>query len=749
MSLPPSSSDAGSQPNERQASSAFWLLHEKIRRWIWEQRWEELRDIQERAISVVLEKDSDLIISAATARGKTEAAFLPVCSALVNNMGSSVRALYIGPLKALINDQFERLERLCGNLDIPVHRWHGDVDAGRKKRVLTNPSGVLLITPESLEALFVLHGTKLRVVFRDLAFVVVDELHSFIGNERGRQLQTLLHRLEFVLRRRVRRIALSATLGDMERAAVFLRPRDSRPTEIIVPPGGDQEIKLQIRGYVPKRADESQGEADGTSEDREAVGDRLVIAEHLLEVLRGSDNLIFCNSRQDVEVYADLLRRLCERSRVPNEFFPHHGSIAKEIREEVEARLKDKSFPLNVVCTTTLELGIDIGSVVSIAQVGVPFSVASTRQRLGRSGRRGDPAILRIYIQERELRPDSPLQDALRPQVVQAVAMVRLLIEKWYEPPRLGALHLSTLVQQVLSMLAQYGGVRAQELWRCLCATGPFAEVDQHAFQGFLRSLASHELVTQSSDGTLLLGLAGERLVNHYSFYAAFSTPEEFRLVAEGKLIGSLPIAYPLTEGSFLIFAGRRWQVISVDEERKIIELTAAAGGRAPFFVGAGGAVEDRVREEMFRVYVSTDMPAFLDARGRSLLAEGRKQFLELRLAERSVLGHGSHTLLFAWKGDRILNTLLVQLRAAGFEVSRDGLALTISRKTPAEVLERLKALADCGPADPLALAATITNKVAEKHDRFLNDDLLNADYASRHLDSQGAWEIIRALAPR
>jgi ATP-dependent Lhr-like helicase len=534
----------------------------------------------------------------------------------------------------------------------------------------------------------------------------------------------------------------------MERAAAYLRPQDSSRAEIIVSSGDEQEIRLQVRGYVQRKPDQ-KSDADGADEqenEEDSIGDRIAIAEHLFKVLRGRDNLIFCNRRQDVEAYADTLRRLCERERVPNEFLPHHGSISKEIREDVEARLKDKGFPLNVVCTTTLELGIDIGSVASIAQVGVPFSVASIRQRLGRSGRRGEPAILRMYIQESELRPDSPPQDSLRLHLIQAVAMVRLLIEKWYEPPRIGALHLSTLVQQVLSMLAQYGGARAQDLWRCLCGTGPFTGIDRLMFGDLLRSLAKHELLTQWNDGTLHLDLAGERLVNHYSFYAAFSTMEEFRLVAEGRPIGSLPIAFPLTEGSFLIFAGRRWKVISVDVGRKVIELSAAAGGRVPYFVGSSGWIDDRIREEMFRVYTSTDVPAFLDAPGRSLLEEGRKHFRDMRLNDRSVIGHGPHTLLFVWKGDRIQNTLLIQLRTAGFDIMRDGLVLTISRKAQAEVIDALKALAERGPADPLSLAATVANKAAEKHHRFLSEDLLNVDYASRCLDCEGGWAAIRQL---
>ena len=128
---------------------------------------------------------------------------------------------------------------------------------------------------------------------------------------------------------------------------------------------------------------------------------------------------------------------------------------------------------MSVLCTTTLELGIDTGVMKAIVQLGAPPSVASLRQRLGRSGRRGDPAVLRIYVAEPELTAESPLQDALRAELFQSIAMAQLLLASWCEPPAPGGLHLSTLVQQTLSLIAQLGGIRADQTWRALCHDGP------------------------------------------------------------------------------------------------------------------------------------------------------------------------------------------------------------------------------------------------------------------------------------
>jgi ATP-dependent helicase Lhr and Lhr-like helicase len=736
---PPSSSDTG--PSGR-PSVGFNRLHEHIQRWVWDQGWTDLRDIQERAIDPILNGGRDVIIAAATAGGKTEAAFLPICSQVIAEPRGSVRALYISPLKALINDQFDRLDRLCERLDIPVHRWHGDVSSSHKRQVLSDPSGILLITPESLEALFVLRGTAIAKLFGSLNFVVVDELHSFIGAERGQQLQSLLSRLELVLRRRVPRIALSATLGDMELAADFLRPGRRLPCDILVSDESTQEVRLQVRGYPVKPPDPATVR-DGAAVDQLDDAAVPMIGAHLFEVLRGKDNLIFANSRRNVEIYGDHLRRLCEQARVPNEFWPHHGSLSKELREHAESVLKDPNIPASVVCTTTLEMGIDIGSVATIAQVGAPPSVAGLRQRLGRSGRRGEPSIMRIYIDEPELEPDSPPQDRLRAELIEAIAMVRLLMAKWCEPPNAGALHLSTLVQQVLSLIAQYGGATAADTWRVLCRDGAFSGVTDDVFIKLLRELGGHDLVVQSSDGTLLLGVKGERIVNHYSFYTAFVTPEEYQLVSGGRDLGTLPISHPLSDGSYVMFAGQRWRVLSVDVERRIVDLEPSPAGRAPRFTGGGADVHERVRQEMKAVYESAEIPPFLEATARSLLQEGRNAYGEYQLDRVPLVEYGSNVAVFCWAGDRVLDTLLVQLRDRDLPVAADGIALVVNDISAGALIPHLRALAAQGPADAVSLAGTVKNKLIEKHHVFLSEELLSVDYASSRLDPEGAWQAI------
>ncbi len=751
-----------------QTSSGFYQLHEQVQRWIWQQGWTELREIQEQAIAPILQGQTDVIIAAATASGKTEAAFLPIFSRLLSDRADStqsspgIQVLYISPLKALINDQYRRLSELGELLDIPIHPWHGDIDAARKQKLLKRPSGIVLITPESLEALFVRRGHALSGTFQALNYIVVDELHSFIGVERGKQLQSLMHRVELSVQRSVPRLGLSATLGDLSLAANFLRSGKGDAVCLINPSNDEgQELKLQVRGYRklapivqpdPMVQFEQEEETLEPGEDSDAVDDAAEstdaweIAAHLFQVLRGTNNLIFINSRADVEAYADRLRRLCEQHHVPNEFLPHHGSLSKELREDAEAALRGDR-PANVICTTTLELGIDIGAMTAIAQVGAPFSVASTRQRLGRSGRRdGDPAIMRFYISEPEVMPQTPPQDALHPALVQTIAIIHLLLQRWCEPPVVHKLHLSTLVQQFLSIVAQYGGIHADQAWRLLCQTGPFAAVDQAMFITLLRCLGAHDLIQQSQDGLLLPGVKGERLINHYSFYTAFQTPDEYRVVTSGKTLGTLPVDYPLVEGTYIIFAGRRWCILSVDQEHKVIDVVKAAAGRVPSFSGNSGLVHDAIRQEMYRLYCTDAMPIFLDATARDLLNEARANFTRYGLHQTPVLANGKQTLLFCWMGDVVMNTLLVQLQARGVTVGRDAIALIIEGLSPKAVLTHLKAIANDETADATALAATVKNKINEKYDPFLDEALLCQNYAAAQLDLPTARAIAHSL---
>ncbi|MDO8276680.1 MAG: DEAD/DEAH box helicase [Burkholderiaceae bacterium] len=721
-------------------SSSFHLLDERIQRFIWDQRWEELRDAQERAIPLIVKGDTDVIISAATAAGKTEAAFLPALTHLLAADEDGL-IVYISPLKALINDQFGRLDRLCDQLEVPVWPWHGDISASTKTRFLTRRRGVLLITPESLEALLCNRGSSVGGIFAKLTFFVVDELHAFIGSERGKQLQSLMHRIEQVLGRQVPRIGLSATLGDMALAGSFLRP-GGNPAQVNSAASGS-ELKVLVKGYEEPLVVKAEEE-----DDEEKAVTPAQIAAHLFRVLRGTNNLVFPNSRRQVEKYTHLLNQLCESEKVPNEFWPHHGSLSKEIRTETEAALKQKELPATAICTNTLELGIDIGAVKSVCQIGPPPSVASLRQRLGRSGRRkGEPAILRGYCVEDEVGERASIRDKLRLDTVQTAAMILLLVDRWFEPPRVQGVHLSTLVQQLLSAIAQKGGATAAELFTLFCSPGcPFAGLSKQEFIELLRHLGQKELVVQDSSGVLLHGRVGEKFVNHYSFYASFSSDEEFRVVAGGKTLGTLPVDQMLSAGQRILFAGKTWRVEEVDDEQKTIYVSRAKGGVPPAFSGGIGRTHTKVRERMRAMLEGTDSPPFLDAMAQQFLREARETYARHNLATEYVLDQGRELLLMTWLGDAANEAIACLLIRRGFVANPSGPAVEVIKgdRSTQDVLDALgdAAVDDVPPLD--MLLADVKNLGREKWDWALPDNLLRKAYASLYLDLEEGLAWVR-----
>jgi ATP-dependent Lhr-like helicase len=713
------------------ASSSFNLLDERIQRYIWAEGWESLRDAQEAAIPLILKADRDVIVAAATAAGKTEAAFLP---ALTHILAADEPGLivYVSPLKALINDQFGRLDRLCEHLEVPVWPWHGDISASTKTKFMARRHGVLLITPESLEAILCARGTSVASAFAQTSYFVVDELHAFIGSERGKQLQSLLHRIERVIGRTVPRIGLSATLGDMSLAADFLRPGKGPAVAIVESKGDGSALKVLVKGY-----EEPIPNADAEEEAEPATPGQ--VAAHLFENLRGTNNLVFPNSRREVERYTNILNTLCDTQQVPNEFWPHHGSLAKEIRAETEAALKQKERPATAICTNTLELGIDIGAVKSVAQIGPPPSVASLRQRLGRSGRRkGESAILRGYSIEDAIDERSSLASVLRLKTVQMTAMISLLVERWFEPPMANGAHFSTLVQQMLSFVSQNGGATIGQLFSLLCSPGtPFAGVTKDEFMELVRHLGVKELLTQESSGLLLHGPAGERFVNHYSFYAAFSADEEFRIVAGGKPLGTLPVSQMLTVGQRILFAGKTWLVEDVDEQQKTIFVSRARGGTPPLFSGGAGRTHTKVRQRMRELLESSDVPAYLDDVAKRFLAQGRKAYADRGLSKEFVVDQGHEVLLLTWLGDSTNEALAALLTRRGYQAGAAGPGVEVV-KGEQSVESMLDALADAAMDEPPPLdmlLADAKNLQREKWDWALPDKLLYRTYASLWLD--------------
>lgn len=730
---------------------AFERLHPDIKRVLWDMRWESLRSLQSDSIHAWLDTDADLLLMAQTAAGKTEAAFLPILSGMAADRGAgSFRAIYVGPLKALINDQFRRLEKLCDIAEIPVHRWHGDVDAGKKAKAIKNPAGVLLITPESLEAMFMLRGRLLPALFSRLEAVVIDELHVFLDSERGRQLSSLLNRLDLAKGSRVRRVGLSATIGSPEAALEWLAGAPERGR--LLKAEGESELALLIKTFFsdpapPNSNDQGEDEDDGS-------GGLIGIARHLHDNFRGKTNLVFCNRKNQIESLSDLLARHAKRERVSNQFRVHHGSLSREIRQDVEAELQS-GRPCTALCSSTLELGIDVGGCDAVGQVEPPHSVSALRQRLGRSGRReGATKRLWMYVPL-----DSPARDArlsykLHFPLIRAIAEVELMLEGWVEPVTPNVADLSTLTQQVLSTIRQTGGAHAHRLFETVCSCPAFRSVDSALFANLLRDLGKADLIEQTPTGDLILGLKGEKLTSHYEFYAAFESADEWDVVHGKRAIGSIVPSPLYAVGSHMLLAGKRWTIKDIDEERRAY-LVQPSGKKLPvIFPGWSGHVHRRIREKMLEVLLDDRVPRYVDGTSAKALKQARATAKEHGLAPMQWTKSGDEQFLVTLAGSRENATLGAFLTRCGVEARtwpghrfELGLAFDSKPDTP-RVAQLLRQFAQDPPDLPrmcIELHRPAVPPVG-KHTHFLGNELRATAYVSSNYDLQGALNIAGRL---
>lgn len=708
----------------RKKDSSFDLLAPFIQRWIWRQGWHSLNEIQEKAIPIILKGNSDVIISAATAGGKTEAALFPILTSIEEGAYAGCKVLYISPLKALINDQYRRLLELTEGTDITVTPWHQDVAHSVKNRFLKSPNGVLIITPESLESFLVNRRVSAEDIFDSLRYIVIDELHAFIGAERGVQLQSLLSRVETMVHRQIPRIAMSATFSDFDNVKTFLCNDRNYPCDVIAQERSLHEVKILIKEYMEC---ESQN-----------VGDE--ISNEIYNKLRGTNNLVFVNSKLEAEEYTTRLGALCERNNVPNEFKIHHGNLSREIRGSVERELQEGRYPVTAICTSTLELGVDIGKVKSIAQIGVANSVSGLRQRLGRSGRRNEPSILRILSVDNE----DGLLGKLRASMFQNIAVVELLKEHKFEVPSVGNLHLSTLIQQLLSLIASYGGILAGEAWRFLCVDGAFRNVTSPVFLKLLKCLGEKKVISQLHTGEIVIGWEGERIIRTLDFYATFMQTDDYTVVdINGGRIGI--VQGEPKRGKVIKLAARYWEVKKVSQRSKTAYVCQTDRNGISLFGGVGVEVPPLIIEKMKDVYNSSDEYPYLDSNAKEQLLVGQRFFSLYKLGCTSFVVYDGKSALFTWAGVRINHTIELILKLYLEDIKLDECnAIYIVGVKPSDIAYVIKK--EKPNATELASLLDFELKICHKYDFLLTEELINMEYALSRLDVDGAWKVLGSV---
>ncbi len=729
-----------------------------IQDYIYRSGWQTLRAVQNAAGDAIFNTDQNVLLTASTASGKTEAAFFPILTLLEEDPPRSVGVLYIAPLKALINDQFGRLGELCEASGIPVTRWHGDAPQTQKRKLLRKPAGILQITPESLESLLINKHMEIPSLFGDLRFIVVDEIHALLRGDRGLQTFCLMERLCSLAGCSPRRIGLSATIGNPHDAGLFLSAGSGRDTVIPKFDGGRETWRLSMEHFFNSgpQADEGKPDLAEMPPMEEATDTAPKAADpgmgYIFEHTRGKKCLIFTNSREECESVCQQLRQYCEANHEPDRFLIHHGNLSAAYRESAEEEMKDDDSLLSVCATATLELGIDIGRLERAFHVDAPFTVSGFLQRLGRTGRRGAPAEMWFVMREEHAEARALLPEMIPWYLLQGIALVQLYIEeRFVEPPRMERLPYSLLYHQTMSTLASCGEMTPGELASRVLPLAAFRRVTQEDFRALLRHLLKIDHIQRTENGGLIVGLTGERITNSYKFYAVFQENVEYAVRSGSQELGT--IVKPPPVGDKIAIAGRVWVVEEVDHQRREVYCTLVKGNIPAYFGDVAGDIHDRILERMFRVLGEDKVYPYLMRHAAARLEEARDSFRKSGM-DRKPLIHlgGKMWALFPWLGSYSFLALerFLRLRCApalglkGMNPSRP-YYLQFTMQAGEEEFYRIVTEEAAKDFDPLELVFPKEVPVFEKYDEYVPEELVRKGFALGVLDVEGMKKRVRS----
>ncbi|HIU84083.1 MAG TPA: DEAD/DEAH box helicase [Candidatus Aphodousia gallistercoris] len=721
-----------------------------IRDYIYRSGWQGLRGVQKAAADAIFGSDDNVLLTASTASGKTEAAFFPILTLLEENPPHSVGVLYIAPLKALINDQYLRLTELCEEAGIAVTRWHGEASRSQKERLIRKPSGILQITPESLESLLINKHMEIPSLFGDLRFIVIDEVHSLLRGDRGLQTFCLIQRLCRLANCNPRRVGLSATIGDPQAAGRFLASGSSRPTRIPKFEGGREVWRLLMEHFFITEPQASESDeicaAEPFLEEKTDTAPRAADPGlgFIFEHTRGKKCLIFTNSREECEAVCQSLRQYCEVQHEPERFLIHHGNLSASYRESAEEDMKDDDSRLSVCATATLELGIDIGKLERAFQIDAPFTVSGFLQRMGRTGRRGNPSEMWFVMREEHPEARAMLPEMIPWYLIQGIALVQLYVEeRFVEPPRTVRYPYSLLYHQTMSTLASSGEMTPAALASRVLTLSAFSRITPEDYRTLLRHLIDIDHINRTEGGGLIVGLAGERLVNNYKFYAVFQENVEYAVRCGPQELGT--IVKPPPVGEKIAIAGRVWVVEEVDHQKRQVYCELVKGNIPAYFGDVAGDIHTRILERM-RGVLDEDKPyPYLLTHADSRLRQARETFAKSGMGEHPLVPLGGKMwALFPWLGSYAFLALerFLKIRCAkrlglkGLSSSRP-YYMQFTMAVGEEDFYRIVAEEAQKDFDPQQLLYPKEVPVFEKYDEYVPPELVRKGFALGVLDTE------------
>ncbi len=737
--------------------SAFERYAPFVQDYIYRNGWDNLRAIQVAAADAIFNTDENVLLTASTASGKTEAAFFPIITLFSEDPPSSIGCIYIGPLKALINDQFQRLNDLCEEADIPVWHWHGDVAQSHKERLMKHPSGILQITPESLEALLLHKHAAIPKLFHDLRFVVIDEVHSLLRGDRGGQTICLIERLSRLANVNPRRIGLSATIGDPEGTGVFLSLGTGRQTLIpqIEAKGSKWRLSMEHFYVRNSQAGEDYPETVGMPVLEEKTDEAPLMADpgigYIFEHTRGKKCLVFVNSREECEAITTTLRRYCEVKHERDRFLIHHGNLSASYRETAEGVMKDDSQFMTTVTTATLELGIDIGRLERAFQIDAPWTVSSFLQRMGRTGRRELPPEMWFVMREDEPEVRAMLPTTVPWKLLQGIALVQLYLEeRWVEPPRLDRLPFSLLYHQTMSTLASCGEMAPRALADRILSLQYFHRISQEDFKVLLKHLLETDHIQYTEQGGLIIGLSGERIVNSFKFYGVFQESEEYTVRNESQELGTIVSPPPL--GEKLAIAGAVWRVLDIDHKRHLVYCEQVRGSVPAYFGECPGDLHTRILERMRQVLREDKRYPYLMKNAVARLEQARFTAGASGATDRNLIPLGGNMwCLLPWLGtyaflamERFLKIKCAErLELRNLDSARP-FFIQFTMKADEESFYRILFEEIEKPIDPLELVYPKELPLFDKYDEYLPEELVKKGFAYGVLDLEGLRARIR-----
>lgn len=626
--------------------------------------WPGLRPLQDAAISPLV-AGQDAILLAPTAGGKTEAATFPLLTRMSQEDWRGTSVLYICPLRALLNNLQPRLSTYAQWLGRTTEVRHGDTPAGQRRRLQAEPPDILLTTPESLEAMLVSTLTSPAVLFANLRAVVVDEVHSFAGDDRGWHLQGVLSRLEALAGRPLQRIGLSATVGNPQELLHWLRGTRTDDAGQVIDPGGtgkESDVRLDWVRSVDNAA------------------------EVVSRLHRGEKRLVFTDSRRTVEALSLALR---ERE---VSTFASHSSLSVDERRRSEQAFAEATDTV-IVATSTLELGIDVGDLDRCLQIGAPRTVASMLQRLGRTGRRGGSSRNMLFL--------STTED----EFLRACGLLLLWSEGYVEPIRPPSSPYHVVAQQILGVVLQYRAVTRDDISGALAGFVPWTAGDA---DDVLDHMLAKQFLVEDGD-LLLVGPQAERRYGGMHFrdvMAVFTAAPQFTVLHGRVEIGTLDpmvLRGPRDRDLTVTLAGRGWRVTSIDWNRQRAQVEPSETGGKVRWSGLPQPLSGDLTRAIRRALQGEDaVGVVLTRRAQEILAKLREEYVPfVGTGDSDVLApHDSgRARWWTWAGGREnARTLAALTRVApdlvGTNPTWDNYAITLSDSATLSTLHHAREIA-------------------------------------------------------